>query len=418
MSDILPGDAPLWQHLEDVVRNLLARYGYHEIRLPLLEQTELFSRSIGEVTDIVEKEMYTFADRSGSSLTLRPEGTAGCVRAAIEHGLLRAAVQRLWYMGPMFRHERPQKGRYRQFHQIGVEAFGIAGPEIDAELIFMGARLWRELRLQQAVALEINSLGSLESRTAYRQLLVEYFSAHRDALDEDSRHRLTTNPLRILDSKNPEMQSVINGAPSLLEHLDSESATHFTALKEILIAAGIRFRVKPCLVRGLDYYSKTVFEWVTDRLGAQGTVCAGGRYDGLVAQVGGSQTPAAGFAIGLDRLVALLKAANFPVPLRHPHAYLAAVGEPAALAAQLLAEALREQLPTLYLLVDAGEGSFKGKLRRADRSGARLALILGEDEVQTGCVTIKDLRDPTAPQTSLPQSQLAQYLERVLFTAP
>lgn len=416
MADILPADALLWQQLEDAARCVLISYGYQEIRLPLIEQTELFSRSIGEVTDIVEKEMYTFADRNRSSLTLRPEGTAGCVRAAIEHSLLRGAPQRLWYLGPMFRHERPQQGRHRQFHQIGIEAFGMAGPVIDAEQIFMGARLWKTLGLQQQIALEINSLGSVASRTAYRERLVDYFSARTEDLDADSRRRLTTNPLRILDSKAPEMQPVIKEAPRILDHLDEESADHFREFEDIIKAAGIAYRVNPCLVRGLDYYTKTVFEWVTDRLGSQGTVCAGGRYDGLVAQIGGPATPAIGFAIGLDRLIALMKAATFSVPDTSPHVYLVAVSKVAMRPAATLAETLREKLPHLRLLVDAEEGSFKGKLRRADRSGARLALILGESEAQANQVAVKDLRH-AAPQRSLSQAELARHLEEVLFAA-
>ncbi|MGF1613779.1 MAG: histidine--tRNA ligase [Gammaproteobacteria bacterium] len=416
MGDILPADTALWRQLEDILGSLVAGYGYQEIRLPLIEQTELFSRSIGEVTDIVEKEMYTFADRNLTSLTLRPEGTVGCVRAAIEHSLLRGAPQRLWYMGPMFRHERPQKGRHRQFYQVGVEAFGMAGPVIDAEQVFMGARLWRRLGLHEEITLELNSLGSVESRAAYRQQLVEYFSAHHDDLDEDSRRRLTTNPLRILDSKTPEMQPLIRAAPSLLDHLDDESALHFQELTAILESAGIAFRINPRLVRGLDYYTKTVFEWVTDRLGSQGTICAGGRYDGLVAQIGGASTPAIGFAVGLDRLIALLKAATFEVHDRRPHAYLVAVGKAAMRPAAILAETLRERLLHLRLLVDADEGSFKGKLRRADRSGARLALILGESEAQTNEVSIKDLRHP-APQYLFSQAELARHLQDRLFSA-
>jgi histidyl-tRNA synthetase len=416
MGDILPADTLLWQQLEDTSRSVLISYGYQEIRLPLIERTELFSRSIGEVTDIVEKEMYTFADRNFISLTLRPEGTAGCVRAAIEHSLLRGASQRLWYMGPMFRHERPQKGRHRQFHQIGVEAFGMAGPAIDAEQVFMGTRLWRELGLQHEITLQINSLGSVDSRMVYRRQLIDYFSARIDDLDDDSRRRLTTNPLRILDSKAPQMQPVIKGAPRLLDHLDGESADHFSEFEEILNTAGIAYCVNPCLVRGLDYYTKTVFEWVTDRLGSQGTICAGGRYDGLVAQIGGPATPAIGFAIGLDRLIALMKAAKFLVPDSFPHAYLLAVGKAAMIPAAILAERLRGTLPRLRLLVDAEGGSFKAKLRRADRSGARVALILGESEAQASQVTVKDLRQGM-PQRSLSQSNLARHLEGVVFGA-
>lgn len=416
MSDILPAETPLWQRLEDIARGVLMSYGYQEIRLPLIEQTELFSRSIGEVTDIVEKEMYTFADRNLMSLALRPEGTAGCVRAAIEHSLLRGAPQRLWYRGPMFRHERPQRGRHRQFHQVGVEAFGMVGPMIDAEQVFIGARLWRMLALEQEITLEINSLGSVESRAGYRQQLVDYFSAHLHELDDDSRRRLATNPLRILDSKAPQMQSIIKAAPNLLDHLDDESTAHFGEFEELLKAAGVPYCVNPRLVRGLDYYTKTVFEWVTDRLGSQGTICAGGRYDGLVAQIGGPATSAIGFAIGLDRLIALMKAATCSIPDSSPHAYLLAVGKSAMLPAAMLAETLREKLPRLRLQVDADEGSFKAKLRRADRSGARLALILGEQEAQTSEVAVKDLRHPS-PQQSLSRSELARHLEEVLATA-
>ena len=414
MGDILPVDTLVWQQLEETARRVLVSYGYQEIRLPLIEQTELFSRSIGEVTDIVEKEMYTFADRNQSSLTLRPEGTAGCVRAAIEHSLLRRAPQRLWYMGPMFRYERPQKGRYRQFYQIGAEAFGMGSPAIDAEQVFLGARLWRTLGLHHEITLEINSLGSVEARTAYRQQLVDYFGAHIDHLDEDSRRRLATNPLRILDSKAPQMQPIIKEAPCLLDHLDDESACHFDEFRELLKSAGISYRVNRRLVRGLDYYTRTVFEWVTDRLGSQGTVCAGGRYDGLVAQMGGPATPAVGFAIGLDRLIALLKAATLSPPDGAPHAYVVAVGKVAMVPAAILGESLRERFPDLRLLVDTEEGSLKAKLRRADRSGARLALILGESEARTRQVAIKDLRHPV-PQRAISHSELARHLEEVLF---
>lgn len=413
MNDILPEDTPRWQYLEATARQVLAAYGYTEIRLPVLEQTELFSRSIGEVTDIVEKEMYNFPDRSGMSLTLRPEGTAGCVRSVIQHGLLRGKMPRMWYIGPMFRHERPQMGRYRQFYQIGVEAFGMAGPEIDAEQILMTARLWRRLGLSDLV-LELNSLGSPESRVAYRELLVDYFETHYHVLDEDSRRRLATNPLRILDSKIPEMQGLIHDAPSLLEYLDQASAEHFTRVQALLEAAGVNFRINPRLVRGLDYYTKTVFEWVTERLGAQGSVCAGGRYDGLVAQIGGPPTPAVGFAIGLERLIALLKEGASHHPEGRPHAYLLAVGEDASVQAMVLAESLRDQLVPLRLLVDAEPGGFKSKLKRADRSGARLALILGEDEAKTQQVSIKYLREEK-DQQSVPQTALGGYLERTLF---
>ncbi len=412
MNDILPGETPRWQAVEAVFRRLMAAYGYGEIRLPIVEKTELFKRSIGEVTDIVEKEMYTFEDRNGDSLTLRPEGTAGCVRAGIQHGLLHNQVQRLWYLGPMFRHERPQKGRYRQFHQLGVEVFGLPGPDIDAELILMTARLWRELGMDHEVHLEINSLGSSEARRAYRDRLVAYLEAHEAELDEDSRRRLHTNPLRVLDSKNPAMQDLIEAAPKLMDHLDAESRAHFEDLCARLDAAGIAYRVNPRLVRGLDYYTRTVFEWVTDRLGAQGTVCAGGRYDGLVEQLGGRPTPAVGFALGLERLVALLEARELP-DTTTPHAYLLLAGEAAEQAGPLLAEKLRDALPQLRLLVHAGGGSFKSQMKKADRSGARLALILGEDEMLAGNIAIKDLRG-TGEQQHVKQDELADRLAPML----
>ncbi len=391
MNDILPSESPRWQWLEDRLRELARSYGYQEIRLPIVEQTALFERSIGTATDIVEKEMYTFTDRNGDSLTLRPEGTAGCVRAALQHGLLHNQSQRLWYRGPMFRHERPQKGRYRQFHQFGVEAFGLAGPDIDAELILMSARLWRVLGLQDAVRLELNTLGSPQARAAYRDVLVEYFQRHYDRLDEDSRRRLCRNPLRILDSKNPQMAGLIEAAPPFSDYLDEESRRHFEGLKELLDAAGIDYLLNPRLVRGLDYYGKTVFEWITERLGAQGTVCAGGRYDGLVEQFGGRPTPAVGFAIGLERLIGLLEG-DERACLTAPQVYLIAVGEAAQARALVLAERLRDELPGLRLLLNCGGGSFKSQFRRADRSGAELALILGEEEIETCSAGIKHLR--------------------------
>ncbi len=413
MSDVVPADAPFWQHIERTARELLSAYGYQEIRLPLLERTELFRRSIGEVTDIVEKEMYTFSDRSGDSITLRPEGTAGCVRAGIEHGLFRGTVQRLWYIGPMFRHERPQRGRYRQFHQIGVEAFGVPGPEVDAEMILMTSRLWRKLGISD-LRLEINSLGSSEARAKYRTRLVSYFETHFASLDEDSRRRSESNPLRILDSKNPEMQGLLQKAPKLLEHLDTESRDHFERLCRILDAAGVAYTINPRLVRGLDYYTRTVFEWVTDQLGTQGTVCAGGRFDNLVAQFGGPPTPAVGYAMGLERTISLLKERGIGVAEHAPHAYLVAVGERAAMEAYGIAETLRDRLPHLRLLVDGEPAGFKGKLKRADRSGARLALILGEDEARAGQVSVKHLRESVA-QISISQASLGDYLDRVLF---
>ena len=407
MSDILPQQTPHWQYLEACIRDMLGSYCYDEIRMPIVEMTALFKRSIGENTDIVEKEMYTFADRNGDSLSLRPEGTASCVRAGIQHGLLHNQVRRLWYMGPMFRHERPQKGRYRQFHQLGVEAFGMAGPDIDAEQILMTARLWQTLGLD-GLSLQLNSLGSTAARAAYRDILVAYFSAHADSLDEDSQRRLHGNPLRILDSKSPGMQDLIAAAPSFTEHLDAESAEHFTQLQAILDATGIDYQLNPRLVRGLDYYGKTVFEWVTDRLGAQGTVCAGGRYDGLVEHFGGRPTPAVGYAIGLERLVALLDD-NASAAANAPHACLLLMGERAGIEGLALAEELRTALPGLHLLSLCGGGSFKSQFKRADKSGARLALVLGDDECARQEVTLKDLRGD-AGQTTIPRQELAATL--------
>ncbi len=408
MHDILPGEISLWRRLEAELRRVLDGHGYQEIRLPLVERTELFARSIGEITDIVEKEMYTFEDRNGDSLTLRPEGTAGCVRAALEHGLIHNRIQRLWYSGPMFRHERPQKGRYRQFYQTGAEAFGLAAPEVDAELIIMGAELWRRLGIAPLVRLEINTLGSPEARAAYREVLVEYLRDHYDRLDEDSRRRLDLNPLRVLDSKNPDMQPLIEAAPRLLDHLDEESRDHFARLETLLQGAGVAYHFNPCLVRGLDYYNRTVFEWVTDALGAQGTICAGGRYDGLVAQLGGRPTPACGFAVGMERVVALMEQVGVSGGDEAPHAFAVAAGDEAMRAALLLGMRLRRELPSLRL-VNAPGGSLKSQFKKADRSGARWALVLGEDELEHGEVTVKDLRGK-AGQVRLPQKQLSQWL--------
>jgi histidyl-tRNA synthetase len=413
MNDILPGESALWQGLEATVREVLAAYGYSEIRLPIVEKTELFARSIGEVTDIVEKEMYTFADRNTESLTLRPEGTAGCVRACIEHGLLHNQTQRLWYAGPMFRYERPQKGRYRQFHQIGVEAYGMAGPDIDAELISLTARLWRRLGIRD-VTLQLNSLGSSAARVAYRDRLTTYFETRRAELDEDSQRRLLTNPLRILDSKNPAMRTVIEAAPVLLDHLDAESQAHFTELRALLDEVGIAYQVNPRLVRGLDYYCKTVFEWVTDTLGAQGAICAGGRYDGLVEQLGGPAVTGIGFAMGLERLIAMLVATGFSGADLSPHAYLIMAGDAAQRRGFALAEQLREQMPTLRLRMNCGGGSFKAQFRRADHSGARFALILGEDEINAGTIAIKPLRASDGEQISVPLAQIAAHLAAAL----
>jgi len=402
MNDILPAETAAWQHLEEALRSVVHTYGYHEIRMPLLEKTELFRRSIGEVTDIVEKEMYTFDDRNGDSLTLRPEGTASCVRACMEHGLLHNQVQRLWYAGPMFRHERPQKGRYRQFHQVGVEAFGMAGPDIDAEMIFMTARIWERLGLTGAV-LQLNSLGTLQARAAYRDALVDYLLTHADALDADSRRRLDSNPLRILDSKNPDMQALLAAAPSLTEYLDTESREHFVALCALLDAAGVRYELNPRLVRGLDYYSKTVFEWVTDQLGAQGTICAGGRYDGLVEYLGGRPVPAVGFAVGLERLLGLLAAGGIELPENVPHVYLVLDGEQGSRRGMVFAEELRAALPGLRLQANCGGGSFKSQFKRADRSGASFALVIGDDEAVQQQVVFKPLRSAAAQETVLQQ---------------
>jgi histidyl-tRNA synthetase len=391
MNDVLPPEAVYWQFLEERVAALLGAYGYGQVRLPLVEPTALFARSIGEVTDIVEKEMYSFEDRNGDSLSLRPEGTAGCVRAAIQHNLI-ASPCRLWYCGPMFRYERPQKGRQRQFHQIGAELFGYASPDADAELIILLARLWRELGIDQAVSLEINSIGSADARAAYKGALVAYLQQHRDALDEDSQRRLLTNPLRILDSKNADTQALLDGAPSLENHLDEESREHFARLRACLDAAGVEYRLNPRLVRGLDYYNKTVFEWVTDSLGAQGTICAGGRYDGLVEQLGGRATPGVGFAMGMERLVLMLEACDRLPAERGPDLYVVAVGDAAQLAAIAGVEALRDRCPGLQIVTQLGGGSFRSQMKKADRSGAQLALLWGEDEVAAGEVTLKPLR--------------------------
>lgn len=408
MNDILPDVTPYWQAVEHTLKTVLSGYGYQEIRFPIVEKTELFKRSIGEVTDIVEKEMYTFEDRNGDSLTLRPEGTAGCVRAAMQNGMLNQ-TQRLWYMGPMFRHERPQKGRYRQFHQVGVEAYGFDGPDIDAEMILLTARLWKALGLT-GISLQINSLGSTDARLSYREELIRYFQAHQDQLDEDSLRRLHTNPLRILDSKNPDMQALNDAAPKLIDHLDPESRTHFEALCRTLDKAGISYEVNPKLVRGLDYYGKTVFEWVTDQLGSQGTVCAGGRYDGLVAQLGGKGATAIGFAIGIERLIALLEATDALPETPQLDAYLVAVGELAAQQAPVLAETLRDQIPGFKLISHCGGGSFKSQFKRADRSGARWTLILGEEEVNNETVGVKTMA--TGEQETVSWYDLATYLRQ------
>ncbi len=411
MHDILPEQSPLWLFLEDAVRDVVERYGYRQLRTPIVEMTDLFKRSIGEVTDIVEKEMYTFEDRNGDSLTLRPEGTACCVRAGIEHGLFHNQTQRIWYQGPMFRHERPQRGRYRQFQQIGVENYGMTGPDADLEVILISHRFWKALGLHD-LELQINTLGIAEERASYRNLLTAYLSDRKSALDEDSLRRLESNPLRILDSKNPAMRELIAAAPKLMDSLGEASKRHFENLCRGLEDAGVTYTVNPQLVRGLDYYSLTVFEWVTDQLGAQGTVCAGGRYDGLVEQLGGRPTPAVGFAMGVERLVALLEA-NPPDQLASSlDAYFVLVGEKPQEQGIILAEQLRDQLPLLRLMTHCGGGSFKSQFRKADRSGAKYALILGDDELNRGVVGVKFLRDASADQQEVALDQLAAFFQR------
>ena len=410
MHDLLPGNSKIWQYLEKTVADVLSRYSYQEIRFPILEQTELFKRSVGEATDIVEKEMYSFEDRNGDQLSLRPEGTAGCVRACTEHGLLHNQTQRLWYSGPMFRHERPQKGRQRQFHQIGVEAFGLNGPDIDAELLLLTANLWKTLKIDSVVKLQINSLGTSTDRAHYRDKLVSYLMTHRDHLDEDSQRRLETNPMRILDSKNPEVQKIVDGAPQLNDFIDDDSRQHFEQLCGILDAAKVSYEINPRLVRGLDYYSKTVFEWVTDSLGAQGTICAGGRYDGLVEQLGGKPCPGVGFAMGIERLVLLLDELKV-VPdsvAQTVDIYLLAVGD-VSNAAAVLADNLRNDCPSLRIESHCGGGSFKSQIKKADKSGAAVALILGEQEVSSSTVGVKYLRQEHIQETVV-QDSLATLL--------
>lgn len=411
MGDILPQQSPYWAHLEEQLLATVLSYGYQQIRLPIVEQTDLFKRTIGEYTDIVEKEMYTFQDRNDESLTLRPEGTAGCVRACLQHGMLYNQIQRLWYLGPMFRYERPQKGRYRQFYQFGVEAFGMPGPDIDAEQIMMMARLWKQLGIADQIRLEINTLGNQSSRAAYRDALVAYFSQHIDQLDQDSVRRLEHNPLRILDSKVESMQPLIKVAPAITDYLDDESKAHFDQLRHILDKCGIAYEVNPRLVRGLDYYGLTIYEWVTDRLGAQGTVCAGGRYNRLVEQLGGKETPAVGFALGLERVVSLLETVY--TPDHEPHVYLILVGEQAQIAGMCLAEELRSEQPQVRFMVNCGGGSFKSQFKRADKSGARIALILGDDELQSGQISVKYLRRD-AEQQSISRDQLQPAIIKAL----
>jgi len=409
MVDILPDSTPQWQRVEGAAKRVLDSYGYQEVRLPIIESTSLFARSIGEVTDIVEKEMYTFNDRSDDSLSLRPEGTAGCVRAAVQHNLI-STQQRLWYTGPMFRYERPQKGRQRQFNQLGVEVFGVGTPDLDAELLLMCRALWRDLGIEDALTLEINSIGNSEARSAYRDALVQYLSARKEQLDEDSQRRLESNPLRILDSKNAETQALLDGAPQMLDYLDEESLADFEILRDMLEAAGVKYVINQRLVRGLDYYNKTVFEWTTNALGAQGTVCGGGRYDGLVAQFGGRETSGAGFAIGLERLVLLLDAmgqqASDTLDI-----FVITVDRAAQIHALPRIEALRSALPNLAIQVNLGGGSFKSQFKRADKSGARYALVYGESEVSSNSVTLKPLRGE-GEQATFPDEELASWLKQ------
>ncbi len=412
MNDVLPADIGAWQHFESVTRELLESYGYAEIRVPLLERTELFKRAIGEHTDVVGKEMYTFADRGGDSLTLRPEATAGIVRALISNRLLRGQRHKLWCLGPMFRHEAPQAGRFRQFWQVDVEAIGWAGPDVDAELIALGARLWRRLGLA-GLTLQINSLGTADSRRAYRARLVEYFERHESQLDADSRRRLGGNPLRILDSKNPAMQELIAGAPLLTEHLDGESREHFAELRRLLDGVGVSYEVNPRLVRGLDYYNRTVFEWITASTGAQNAVCSGGRYDGLIAQLGGEASPAVGFAMGVERLVTLLAAAGGIPAAPVPDVYVVVNGMRAAEEALPLVERLRSERPQLRVELNLGGGNFKAQFRRADKSGARLALIIGDDELARGVLAVKPLREESG-QSECPIDSLAAGLDAAL----
>ncbi len=408
MHDVLPDKTPVWQRLEKAMFEVCQQYGYSEIRMPLVESTDLFCRSIGEVTDIVEKEMYTFEDRNGDSLSLRPEGTASCVRAGLEHGLFYNQIQRLWYQGPMFRHERPQKGRYRQFHQIGIECFGMPGAEIEAEIILMSYRLWKKLGLSNELTLEINSLGTSDERLRYKEVLVEFFNQHIDQLDEDSKRRLTSNPLRILDSKNPAIQQLIESAPQLINSIGDASRLHFEKLQRYLTDAGVSFVHNPRLVRGLDYYSHTVFEWVTSSLGAQGTVCAGGRYDGLIEQLGGKQTPAVGLAMGVERLVLLLE--QHELSLTAPLVYIVHQGEAAKAYSLQLAEQLRDQLAQEGVVLHCGDASLKSQFKKADKTGAKFALIVGEQEIEQKQVGLKFLRE-RKEQLQLPQDELISFLK-------
>ncbi|WP_412522708.1 histidine--tRNA ligase [Shewanella chilikensis] len=414
MNDILPTQSPVWQKVEAVLRASVASFGYSEIRTPIVENTDLFKRSIGEVTDIVEKEMYTFADRNGDSLTLRPEGTASTVRAGNEHGLLYNQEQRLWYMGPMFRHERPQKGRYRQFHQFGVEVYGIKSADIDAEVLMLSASLWQKLGLTEHVSLELNTLGDSDERAAYREALVVFLEQHKDKLDEDSQRRMYSNPLRVLDSKDQQVQALLADAPALMDYLGENSKAHFARLCELLEAVGIQYRVNPRLVRGLDYYNRTVFEWVTDSLGAQGTVLAGGRYDGLVSQLGGKETPAVGFAMGLERIVLLLETLELNADVAaEVDVYVTAMGDDCVIEAMKIAQELREKLPKLKVMSHCGGGNFKKQMKRADKSGAGFALIIGETELANNKVAVKPLRGDGAQQ-DVERQALADYLAELI----
>ena len=410
MHDVLPEDSHRWQAFEAVIRQLMSSYGYKEIRMPLVESADLFCRSIGEVTDIVEKEMYTFEDRNGDKLSLRPEGTASCVRAGIQHGLLYNQIQRLWYNGPMFRHERPQKGRYRQFHQFGVEAYGIDTPDIDAELILIGARLWQQLGIN-GIRLEINTLGSNQTRIAYKQILLDYLTQHEDVLDEDSKRRLQTNPLRILDSKNPAMKQMLDHAPALIDHLDDESRQQFDKLKASLDATGVKYSINPRLVRGLDYYCKTVFEWITDELGAQGTICAGGRYDGLVEQLGGKATAAIGFALGVERILSLMETQQIQ-QAESIDVYMVLLGNESEIKGLKISEDIRQHYPEIKMVTHCGGGSIKSQMKKADKSGAIIALILAEDELKNEQLTIKYLRE-NKEQTTISFESLMDFLAEI-----
>ncbi|HHF0552752.1 TPA: histidine--tRNA ligase [Vibrio diabolicus] len=412
MNDCLPTQSPLWQKLENTVKNVISAYGYNEVRMPIVEETNLFSRAVGEETDVVSKEMYTFDDRNGDSLTLRPEGTAGCVRSCIQNSLINRDEQRLWYMGPMFRHERPQKGRYRQFHQCGVEVFGLNGPDVDAELIMMTARLWRELGINEHVRLELNSIGSQEDRADYRTALVAFLEQHIDVLDEDCKRRMHTNPLRVLDTKSPDVQAILGDAPRLSDYLGEESKAHFAGLCELLDAAGIEYTVNERLVRGLDYYNRTVFEWITESLGAQGTVCGGGRYDGLVEQLGGKPTPAVGFAMGLERLVLMLETLELTDVRRSVDVYVVTAGEGTMMAGMKLAEQLRESIPGVRVMNHFGGGNFKKQFKRADKVGAVVALVLGENEVADNTVVLKDLAG--GEQETYNQAEVAEKIAALI----